>query len=91
MEENETPQPDYLKGFNEGYLMAKHLPDLAEKLAKADNESVRHMGFRDGRSQLTKEKEKTRYPDWLKSDRLDSIDKKQDKSKEKDRGDRERD
>lgn len=90
MEENGTPQPEYLKGFNEGYLISKHLPDLADKLAKANIQSERHAGFIDGRNQLNSEQDKSRYPKWLKSDRLTGLDKEKNVSKDKKRRDRDR-
>lgn len=29
-----TPEQQYIKGFNHGYLLTKHLPDLVAKLLK---------------------------------------------------------
>lgn len=85
MEENEPVNADYLKGFNEGYLMKKHLPDIADKLAGAMGDSPRGHGFQDGRNQVVLELEKDLYPDWLKSDRLSTPDEPSDRSKEKDK------
>lgn len=87
MEENETIHSDYQKGFNEGYLMKKYLPDMADKLGQGLDKSERGVGFQDGKNQYALEQRKERYPAWLKSDRLSNLDKDQDKNKEKDRGD----
>lgn len=48
MEENVTPAPDYIKGFNEGYTIAEYLPELAAKLKEAVDKSVRGQGFKSG-------------------------------------------
>jgi hypothetical protein len=64
----QEPKPEYLKGFNEGYTIAKHMPDVAEKLSKALGESERAKGFQQGRDQLLSEKDKQRYPSWLNRD-----------------------
>ncbi len=85
-----TPHPDYTKGFNEGYLIAKHMPELSDALDHALSKSDRSKGFLDGKQQFVLEKEKTRYPDFLKSDRLANLDK-SDKSKDKDKDEPERD
>lgn len=55
-DETITPSPEYVKGFNEGYLMAEHLPDIADKLARVKNNSERLSGFKDGKSQHFLEK-----------------------------------
>ena len=73
MEETETPHPDYLKGFNEGYMISKHLPDLAGKLPSALGENERGKGFLDGKQQFLAEKNKDRTPSWLKNDRLSNL------------------
>lgn len=70
-QETITPHPDYLKGFNEGYLIARHMPETAGKLAQAveASSSERSQGFKDGQAQLVKEQEKPRYPSWLSDNR----------------------
>ncbi len=84
MQETESPHPDYLKGFNEGYLLKKHLPELADTLASAVNGSMRDAGFKDGRMQLFYEKEMELLPDWLKRDYSEDRDNYSDKAKDKD-------
>lgn len=39
---------DYLRGFNEGYVMAQYLPGVAEAISAAFSLSERMKGFRDG-------------------------------------------
>lgn len=69
MEETQQPDPDFQKGFNEGYTLARHLPELAEQLAQAaKDESARSAGFQAGRQQLILEKGRERYPAWLKGE-----------------------
>ena len=65
------PTPDYTQGYNEGYLLAHELPDVAEALSKALGDSERAKGFQNGYEQFTLEKEKADreiYPDWLNRD-----------------------
>lgn len=69
MEEREetTPPPDYVWGFNEGYTLAEHMPELAEQLSKAVGDTPRGQGFADGHKQLLAERDRERNlrPDWL--------------------------
>lgn len=69
MERDQTSTPGYQKGFNEGYTIAKYLPELGEQLAKATGDSERSLGFQDGQKQLILEQSKEKYPAWLKGDR----------------------
>lgn len=72
MEENDSVDPDYLKGFNEGYIFAKHLPELSDQLSKTELKSSRGVGFQDGRKQFISEKVKDKFPNWLKGNRTPS-------------------
>jgi hypothetical protein len=85
MEQNSTVHPDYQKGFNEGYSIAKLAPEIAETLSKAQTQSERMKGFKDGRKEFLLEKEKAKdlMPGWLKDD----TPTKSDKSKGKDKMD----
>lgn len=74
MTDNDTPTPEFTKGFNDGYLIAKHEAELGDKIASALSGSDRSQGFKAGREEFLLEKEKERYPDWLKQDRLTSLD-----------------
>ena len=69
MEEQEKIEPEYVKGFNEGYLIAQHEPELAEKLASIDSDFIRLVGFKAGREQYHAEQTKPRLPSWLKGER----------------------
>ena len=71
--ETETPSADYVKGFNEGYIFSKYMPNLASKMPK-DLLGERGQGFTQGRQQYINEKEKERLP-FLKTDRLSSLNK----------------
>lgn len=88
MEENSTPHPDYLKGFNEGYVMQQHAPKLAQKLSEAVKDSDRGSGFKDGAQQFNNERSKERLPAWLQKDRFSNPDKGSDKTKGQDKDDR---
>ena len=68
------PSSTYTKGFNEGYTLAKYMPDVAENLSDILGDSERAKGFQLGREEYLMEidKNKTRdaelYPDWLRDD-----------------------
>lgn len=87
MEDIEPVDPDYLKGFNEGYIIKQHLPDLADKLADSVGDSTRSQGFKDGKDQVVLERERERYPKWLRSDRLSSHEDRDLRSRDKDKDD----
>lgn len=80
--QEQDASPDYLKGFNEGYVLSRHMPELSEKLAKALPDDERSKGFKSGREELLKEHAQERYPSWLTKDRRqESV---PDKTKSKD-------
>lgn len=56
MEEQSTPSSEYLKGFNEGYLLSKEASTIADRLSKIPGDSERIIGFMDGRRQFVLEK-----------------------------------
>lgn len=69
MDQNEqSPPPDYIKGFNEGYLISRHNPGLAEKLSSIEAASERLNGFKDGRLEYMRdmEREREHEPAWVK-------------------------
>ncbi len=74
METEETPHPDYVTGFNEGYIIARDMPALAEQLRKAVGESERGKGFQSGREQWHFEEKEHRRPAWLNKERLTDKD-----------------
>ena len=53
IELEQEPHAEYVKGFNEGYLLQQEMPKLADILAKSmeNIESDRAAGFKDGRQQ----------------------------------------
>lgn len=66
MDENEVIDPEQLKGFNDGYMIAQYEPELAEKLSKIEAVSPRIIGMKQGREQFLKEQLRTKLPEWLK-------------------------
>lgn len=61
MEEQE--EQNYIKGFNNGYLLAKHEPDLAAKLIATPNEQNPYFkGLSSGKQEYEKE-----VREWAKS------------------------
>lgn len=53
--EIDTSDPEYIKGFNEGYSMTMHLPKIADWIARIKSEDIRYVAFRDGRIQYMEE------------------------------------
>lgn len=53
------PSPEYVKGFNEGYTLAKYLPNLAGKIVDALGNDDRSAGFKKGKEQVDYEIERT--------------------------------
>ncbi len=64
-----SDEQHYQKGFNEGYIIAKHLPDLSNELAKVEPTTPRIEGFHDGRTQFVLEQTKEHRPAWMNPDR----------------------
>ncbi len=64
MEQQEiTVDPQYLRGFNSGYLLAKHEPELAAQLSAHPNEQNQYFnGFVGGKAEYDKEAR-----EWAKS------------------------
>jgi hypothetical protein len=40
MNEDEEPSPEYLKGYNHGYQLAQHEPELLNKLLQAQSNNT---------------------------------------------------
>lgn len=72
----------YTKGFNEGYVLTEHLPDLAREISKIDSPLPWVEGFRDGREEYVIEKTKDLLPSWPESDL--TKDNEPDKTQERD-------
>lgn len=83
MDEAENIDPKYLEGFNQGYFLAKHAPDLANSLSNLKPANLRLEGIQHGIQEFGREQVKDYMPEWLKQDRLNTINKTND-SKEKD-------
>ena len=50
-QEESTVDPQYLSGFNSGYLIAQHEPELAAKLSVHQNDSTYFKGFVGGKNE----------------------------------------
>ncbi|WP_375447193.1 hypothetical protein [uncultured Fibrella sp.] len=85
MDDQDKVEPDYVKGFNEGYILAKHMPELAERLADIDSDFVRLAGFKAGREQQQTEMARERLPAWLTGDRPQKAEKSPIKTKDRDK------
>ena len=93
-EVSETPGADYLKGFNEGYLIGIHLPTLSDKLSASLSNSERGQGFAAGRLEAVQEINKginVTRPAWLNPARLSSARKDIQFDKDSDKKDPDRD
>jgi len=66
--ETSIPDPDYIKGFNEGFMISENLPELAKQLSTATGDSERLQGMRDGRKQYLIDQVKSLRPSWLRDD-----------------------
>lgn len=82
MEESKHIEPEYLKGFNQGYTIAKFKPELIESLIKADEKSLQGQGMADGYKEFLLEKVKHKEVVPSKSN---NADKEKGKEIEKDR------
>lgn len=78
-EQEEEVDPEYLRGFNEGYMLAQHNPELAQTLASIDSDFIRLAGFKAGQEQFhveqvhTQEKEKGKPQEQIASDLFDQL------------------
>lgn len=55
-EEDEKPDPAFVKGFNDGYLLAEHEPTLAAQIAQAQGNSPQLDGLKAGYERFQFEK-----------------------------------
>lgn len=83
MQDEQTNNTQYQQGFNEGYLITKHLPELSDQLSKIKNETPRIDGFKDGRNEFFQEKAKERMGSFLRKDLSTGEDKSMQSSKQK--------
>lgn len=85
MEEQNTISREYQKRFNEGYALAKYMPEVAETLAQSIKDNERGQGFRDGRDQYIREQLKSKLPSRQNNQRPSpSPEKQSDRSKGRD-------
>lgn len=64
MDQLETPSEQYVRDFNNGFLIAQNNPALAKKLQGIEYGSDR-TGIKDGIDQFINEKTKEQRPSWL--------------------------
>jgi hypothetical protein len=81
MEETINPTPEYIRGFNEGYLLAKESTELSDKLSSIKGESDRTKGFQDGRRQFVLDKAQEHRKNRSLSSR---VNERSDRSKDRD-------
>jgi hypothetical protein len=84
--DNDQPNSEYQQGFNDGYLIARHEPDLADKLKNLPETTPRMEGFQEGRKQLLRDKFKERLPEWVKDDPEKDVDQSIEPDKDMDQG-----
>lgn len=88
-DEQTTPDAGYIRGFNEGYIITKHMPELSDCVVQLQSESPRLEGFRDGRKQLVLEKiagqHKTSLPVKTDKDKATRPEPRKDRDLEPDR------
>jgi hypothetical protein len=90
MEHIDAPHPDFQKGFNEGYTLTKHMPDVSDAISRTLPDSERGEGFKAGREQYEREVTKSRAPSWLNKDRLYDLDDYEDLERDIDKDEPER-
>lgn len=73
MEQNENVDAEYLRGFNDGYLLAKHQPDISKAIDSLKGNAERIQGIKDGMQEYSKELLAEKKPDWLKKDRVFKV------------------
>lgn len=67
--DNALQEADYTKGFNDGYIMTKHLPELSEKLSGIESDAPRIDGFKEGRKQFVLDKVRETREQWRNQDK----------------------
>lgn len=82
-----TPDPAYVKGFNDGYIIAEHKPELATQLKSLQQDGPWFEGFRDGHSAFRQEmiqEMTTEMMDWDMPGPPEENDKSHDKDHDRD-------
>ena len=85
MSDNKNQEQEFIKAFNQGYLISKHEPELANKLMDGLNDSSRSQGFSEGVKQAKLERAKEYQPSFLKPKEKSAAQKSKDKLKDLER------
>ena len=83
MEDNTTVPSEYQKRFNEGYTIAKYMPELAQQLTEAIKDKETDNGLQDGHRQFLSEQVKDKLPSWLSGNRPAQPEQQPDKNKDR--------
>lgn len=43
IEDDEEPSPEFVKGYNDGYQLAKHKPELLDKILSSQDSSANNV------------------------------------------------
>ncbi|MCF0072448.1 hypothetical protein LZD49_18340 [Dyadobacter sp. CY261] len=68
MEDSQTSEAEYIRRFNDGYILAKTMDKLSAELSKSKSQSPAFLAMQDGRNQYLSEKQREKLPMWLKKD-----------------------
>jgi hypothetical protein len=68
MEDKPTPEAEYIRRFNDGYILAKTMESLSAELSKSKSQSPAFLAMQDGRNQYLSEKQREKLPMWLRKD-----------------------
>lgn len=79
-----TPSAEYIKGFNEGYILAKYNPNFSRSDMKPSDPSERSKGFEKGMMQYEVEKKFDKSLSLLSKDISDKGIEKSDKDMDRD-------
>ncbi|MFT3793639.1 hypothetical protein [Flavobacterium sp.] len=79
MPEQDRETSEYIKGFNEGYLITQHLPDLADRLATIETDVPRVGGFKDGRKQYALDQVRNNRAKWAAKETPSKAEKSQER------------
>lgn len=82
--EEEKVDPAYQKGYNNGYYMSEHEPDLAKQISQIENASAHLDGFKAGRTEYFREQMKDFSKSWAKDFQTNEQDMTQDKDFDRD-------
>lgn len=55
MEEEQDPSPDYIKAFNNGYVLQQHEPELLDKIISNNKENELTKAMNKGKQQYERE------------------------------------